>query len=189
MCNHLPPLPKTGFSSPTDLPRDGKTLDVLLTPALARVHLNRDFCSPVCVWLNGLGDIPLQHLTAFFWPSQAATSKSPNVLLSFLNSQFSISKEILSLRSLIQEYWHKISLQWPCCTSSCTVLVSGFCCSGECASALLSENHPACGQMAADEALQNLTLDSLLVNHSDRFNLFCKMKIIWFFKKKHLRLL
>lgn len=116
MCNHLPPLPKTGFSSPTDLPRDGKTLDVLLTSALARVHLNWDFCSPVWVWLNGLGDIPLQHLTAFFWHSQAATSKSQNVLLSFLNSQFLISKEILSLRSLIQEYWHKISLQWPCCT-------------------------------------------------------------------------
>lgn len=63
MCNCLPPLPRTAFSSPTDLPRDGKTLNVLLTPAFARVHLNRDFCSSVWVWWNGLRDISFWHFT------------------------------------------------------------------------------------------------------------------------------
>jgi len=50
---------------------------------------------------------------------------------------------------------------------------------------LLSQTHPARGQLAAEQALQNLTLDSLLVNHSNGFNLFCKIKISLFFKETH----
>lgn len=153
---------------------------------------------PECIW-TGISvpqygfdgtDWVISHSNSFLLTYPGCNKQITKCSAKFLKlSQFSISEEVLS------DWFKNIDIRLPfsdCVIpgiSSCTVLVSGFCCSGECASALLSESPQACGQMAADEALQNLTLDSLLVNHSNKFNLFCKIKIIWSFKKKHLQLL
>lgn len=105
MCNRLPPLPRTAFSSPRDHPRDGKTPNALLYSSIGQSPSEQGFLFSSKGLIEPIGRYPTLTFHSFLLTYLGCSKQIPKSCAKFRKlSQFLISKGILGLRLPIQEY-------------------------------------------------------------------------------------